>query len=267
MRSRSLLLASTVAAFPVAHFNTNAGSKLFICATAQQADLDQTGFEALTWVQVKGVGSHGEVGSSTNILTYDTWDTDVMQKAKGMTDAGSPEIECARMPTDPGQIIMRAAALTNLNYAFKIVRNDANVLNGTPTVRYNRGLVTGPREPMGRNEDFDLEVFTLGLQQRQITVDPSGAGNPPVLTVAPAITGTAQVNSVLTVSNGTFTGDATIVRSYQWFAGGATIPGAVNSTYIPVAGDIGKVITARVAGTNAAGSAQGFAPPTSAVIA
>jgi hypothetical protein len=158
---RSQLLATVAAAaFPAAFFNTHAGAKLFACATAQQADLDQAGFEALVWVQIKGVGNHGETGSSTNILNYDTWDTDVIQKAKGMTDGGSPEIELARIPDDPGQDILRTAAATNLNYAFKIEMN------------YNRGLVAGPRTPNGRNEDFDLEVFTLGLNQRQITVDP-----------------------------------------------------------------------------------------------
>jgi len=170
---RPNLLASTSLTRPVAFFNTNAGSKLFVCATAQQADLDDEAFAALDWVQVRGVGSFGETGVSTNILTYDTWDTDVVQKAKGMTNAGDPEIELARIPDDPGQVILRTAARTNLNYAFKVERNDKPTINGTPTIRYNRGLITGPREPNGRNEDFDLEVFTLGLQQRQVTVDPT----------------------------------------------------------------------------------------------
>ena len=268
MRRRSILLASAVAAFPVAHFNTNAGSKLFVCATPQQSDLTQAQFEALVWVQVKGVGSHGETGQSTNILTYDTWDTVVIQKAKGMTDAGSPEIELARDPLDAGQIILRTiCSPSNMNFAFKITRNDPNVITGTPTTIYNRGLVVGPRRPMGRNEDFDLEMFTLGLQQVELVVDPSGAGVPPTLTVAPVITGTAQVNSVLTASTGTFTGDATIVRTYQWFAGGVLIPGATANTYIPVAANVGKVISVRVTGTNAAGSAIGHSAPTTAVIA
>jgi len=173
MRLRSILLASVVTAQPVAFANTNAGSKLYICTTPQPGVLDATSYAALAWLEIKGIGSHGEVGNSTNVLTYDTWDTDVVQKAKGMTDAGSPEIELARDPLDPGQIALRNAAATNFNYAFKMVRNDALVPGGTGTIRYNRGLVMGPREPMGRNEDFDLEVFTLGLQQRQITVDPT----------------------------------------------------------------------------------------------
>lgn len=154
--------------------NSHAGWKFYISSTNQESDLNQAGFEALTWVQVKGVGSFGETGDNTNILTYDDWDTDVIQKAKGMTDAGSPEVECRRIPTDAGQVAMRAAALTNLNYAFKTEANDEPDTNplSTPTIRYNRGLVSGPREPNGRNEDFDLEVFTLGLNQRQIKVNP-----------------------------------------------------------------------------------------------
>lgn len=156
------------------YFNTNAGSKLYVCATAQPAALNQSGYEALTWVLVSGVGSVGETGSNTNILNYETWDDEVVQKAKGLTDAGSPEIEVARDPDDAGQIVMRTIADTNLIYAFKIEGNDApndNVAS-SPTIRYNRGLVTGPREPNGRNEDFDLEIYGLGLVQKQIKVDP-----------------------------------------------------------------------------------------------
>lgn len=171
-----LLTQSIVSAIlPLAFANANAGSKLFVCATAQLADLDLEGFEALTWVQVRGVGSHGETGPNTNILTYDTWDTTVTQKAKGMTDAGSPEIELSRIATDAGQIIMRTAGdpLNPLNYAFKIERNDRITPTGTGTCLYNRGLVGGPRRPNGRNEDFDLEVYTLGLQQIEIVSDPT----------------------------------------------------------------------------------------------
>lgn len=171
---RPIVPAVSVAAIAVAFFNTNSGKKLFMCVTAQQIDLDATSFAALTWVQIKGVGSHGEAGTTTNILTYDTWDTDVVQKAKGMSDAGSPTIELARNHLDAGQDALRAAAGTNLNYAFKIVGNDKpnSDVDSTPTIIYNRGLVAGPTRPLGRNEDFDLEVFTLGLQQREVIVDP-----------------------------------------------------------------------------------------------
>ena len=161
----------SAAVLPIAFANSNAGGTLYVCATAQEADLTQVEYEALAWIEVKGLGSHGETGANTNILSYDTWDTTVIQKAKGMTDAGSPEIELARNVNDPGQIALLAAAATNNNYAFKMVRNDAPPA-GTPTMLYNRGLVAGPRRPHGRNEDFDLEIYTFALQQLEI-VDPA----------------------------------------------------------------------------------------------
>ena len=168
------ILAMLTGSAALGFSNTNAGRKVYICTTPQPTALDATQYAALTWLLVGGVGSVGETGSKTNILSYDTWDDDVVRKAKGMTDAGSPEIEVARDPEDAGQNALRAAALTNLNYAIRVDGNDKPNTNvgSKPTIRYNRGLISGPTQPNGRNEDFDLEMFMLGLQQRQITVPP-----------------------------------------------------------------------------------------------
>lgn len=224
--------------------NSNAASKIYVCATAQNSNLLQADYEALTWVEITGIGSRGESGKSTNVLTYDTWDTTVVQKAKGQTDAGSPELELARIPTDAGQIILRNAAAVgnNNNYAFKEVRADGAV-GATGTIIYNRGLVMGPKRPGGRNEDFDLEVFTLAYQQQEIVVDPTSAGTAPYVTAVPAVTGTATVGQVLTCSTGTWAGDATITYAYAWYANNIVISGATASTYTLLAAQQGKRIT------------------------
>ena len=168
----------TLAAMPQAFANTNAGSTLWIAVETADgsetpAELNDfqtlTEYEALFWTEIGGVGNVGETGSATNILTYDTWGDDVTQKSKGMTDAGSPTIEVAANSLDAGQIALLAAVDLTGKCAFKIVKNDAPV-SGTPTIVYNRGLVTGPATPNGRNEDFDLEIYTLGLVQKQIKV-------------------------------------------------------------------------------------------------
>ncbi|MBO7735342.1 MAG: hypothetical protein J6S67_22440 [Methanobrevibacter sp.] len=248
--------------------NTNAASKWYVCATPQNNNLTQSDYESLIWTLISKVGNVGETGKSTNVLTYNTWDTEVADKAKGITDAGSPTIECAREPDDAGQEILRAAAAVGNNnkYAFKEVRADGP-LGGTGTIFYNRGIVAGPTRPNGGNEDFDLEVFTLGLVQEEIIVKPTSAGNPPVLTAAPAISGTAQVGETLTCSNGTFTGDATITYTYQWFANGVAVQGATANTVTLVADDVGKIFMCRVTARNAAGYAFGFSNTTSAVTA
>lgn len=153
--------------------NTNAKSKLYICATEQPTVLNQAAYEGLTWVLVGGTGSVGEIGTRTNVVSYDTWADDVIDKGKGNSNAGDPEVELARDSADAGQDALRAAALTNFTYAFKIERADKLTSGGTNTIIYNRGIVTGPARPQGRSEDFDLEVFTLGFKQREIVVDPS----------------------------------------------------------------------------------------------
>ena len=153
---------------------TLAGSKFYVCETAQNADLDATAFAGLTWVEVGNVGSVGETGTNTNLVNYDELSTLVSQKAKGVSDAGSPSIECARNPTDAGQIVMRAiSVLTDTNnYAFKFEKNDAPS-GSTNTIHYYRGVSVGPTRPNGSVEDFDLEVFALGLNQAEITVNPT----------------------------------------------------------------------------------------------
>jgi hypothetical protein len=153
--------------------DTNSSGKFYICTTPKPNDLTSVEFAALTWVEVKNVGSLPESGSNTNIASYDTIDTDVTQKQKGVTDAGTGTLECARIAADPGQVALRAAALTKFYYATKRELTDAPDEDTTNTVYYNRGLVTGPLHNGGRNEDFVLETFTLGYVQREVVVNPT----------------------------------------------------------------------------------------------
>lgn len=159
---------------------TNKNRKFYVSVTLDEGsipqaapdDLTQSEYEALKWTQVKHVGSIGQTGMDTNIVSYDELDTEVTQKNKGISNAGDPDVECARAPTDLGQVAMRAAGATKFYYAFKTVDDDAPSAGYSGSVYYNRGLVTGPKRPNGRNEDFNLEVFTLGLVQKEIVVDP-----------------------------------------------------------------------------------------------
>ena len=155
---------------------TNSGAKFYIAvddvtnlAKPYPTDLTIAQFKALEWLEVKAVGSVGETGTNTNVVSYDTLGTDVTLKSKGISNAGDPEIEAARIPADPGQVQMRAAAATRSSYAFKYEQDDAiTPTTGNGTTFYNRGIVTGPRHPNGRNEDFVLEIFALGLNQKEI---------------------------------------------------------------------------------------------------
>jgi hypothetical protein len=159
---------------------TNSGAKFYIAvddvtnlAKPCPTDLTLAQFQALEWLEVKAVGSVGETGTNTNVVSYDTLGTDVTLKSKGISNAGDPEIEMARIPADPGQVQMRAAAATRNSFAYKYEKDDAITTTGNGTTFYNRGIVTGPRHPNGRNEDFELEIFVLGLNQKEIVEEAS----------------------------------------------------------------------------------------------
>jgi len=243
---------------------TNKDRKAYICTAPQPNVLDQAAFEALAWVEIGNVGAIGESGTQTNVVSYDELATDVTQKGKGISNAGDPTIECARNPTDPGQVALRAAAKTNFNYAFKFEDKDAPDADHTNSIYYNRGLVTGPTRPNGRNEDFILEVFTMALNQREIVVDPQSTVAP-TNSLLPAVAGVAQVGQVLTALPGEWTGEPSF--AFQWKKAGANIAGGTGKTYTPVVGDIGSDISVAVTGTNSAGNLSKTSGATADVIA
>lgn len=151
---------------------TNAGMVVSVCTTPQTGlPLNQAAFAGLTYVPIKNMGNRGDFGADTNIVSYDTMDTEVTQKAKGITDAGDFEIEVARIFDDPGQMAMRAAGLTKFNYAVKIEFADAPSPAYSNTVVYCAGIVTGPVLNGGGPEDFVTETYTVGFNQLPVTVE------------------------------------------------------------------------------------------------
>ena len=94
----------------------------------------------------------------------------------------------------------------------------------------------------------------------------SGGTSPPVNTVAPAITGTTTVTETLTCSTGTWSGSPTSY-TYQWKDDGVAISGAVASTYVLTASEVGATITCTVTAYNDGGSASATATGVGPILA
>jgi len=86
----------------------------------------------------------------------------------------------------------------------------------------------------------------------------SGGIAPPVNTVAPAITGTTTEGQTLTCSTGTWS-NSPASYTYQWKDDGVAISGAVASTYVLTASEVGATITCTVTAYNDGGSASATA--------
>jgi hypothetical protein len=147
-------------------------SKFYICATPQSADLDQSEYEGLTYVEVGNIVTMPDFGVTDNMVTQDYINTDVSQKQKGFRSASDTELVVGYDPDDAGQDAIRTAAGTRFNYAFKLESSDAPDADTTNTIRYSRGLVGGPNFTGGGGEDFDNETYQIGLNQAPITVKP-----------------------------------------------------------------------------------------------
>lgn len=108
-------------------------------------------------------------------------------------------------------------------------------------------------------------LLRSGMTSSQI--DAQVAAVVPSNTVLPTITGTAKVGVVLTASKGTWLGTPTPTYTYQWKKAGVAIAGQTATTYTPVTGDIGAVLSVTVTGVNFAGSASASSANTAAVVA
>lgn len=108
---------------------------------------------------------------------------------------------------------------------------------------------------VGKTITVTVTASKTGLSSVSETSNPTAAVTaaplPDVVNnTAPSITGTAQVGQTLTADPGTWTPSG-VTFAYQWKANGTDIAGADDSTYVPVAGDVGKTITVRVTGSKA----------------
>lgn len=76
----------------------------------------------------------------------------------------------------------------------------------------------------------------------------TGAG--PANTVLPSITGTATSGQTLTAANGTWTGTPTPSLTRRWLADNVVIAGAVGTTFVLTAAQVGKKVSVEVTAKN-----------------
>jgi hypothetical protein len=148
------------------------------------------------------------------------------------------------------------------------------VLSALPNYYYqwyrSGAIIPGEILPTYRVRDIDVgQIITVtrtmaSMPSAPVAGIPSGGGVP-VNTAIPIISGVAKVGSTLTASDGSWTNSPSSF-TYQWANTGAIIKTA--STYIPVAADIGNLLTVTIVAANASGpSSPAISLATSAIAA
>jgi len=117
-------------------------TKLYI-ATGIPATFDKTGYEAMTWAQVKGVVSIGAIGVTDNIIDVPDLETGFTKGVKGARAGDVIPVAMREIKTDAGQDAMKAACEAFVEYSFKIVE---------PTASGEVEYITGLPHDWKRNE-------------------------------------------------------------------------------------------------------------------
>jgi hypothetical protein len=154
-----------------------------------------------------------------------------------------------------------------------------DVTRFTTSVRDDRGNRSSRGKWLGTDR-AGLVVFALLAVFLFPSVGGAGNGNygqtkgqkPPTSTALPTISGSAVVGQKLTASTGSWSGGVTSY-AYQWLrcdgsgSNCSALSGALSSSYVPVAGDVGLRLRVSVIASNKGGSSVATSNPTSAVAA
>lgn len=106
--------------------NTSAGSKLFVTASAP-ATYTQAGFSALTFTEVGELTNLGEFGREYALVTHNPVGDRRTIKRKGSFNEGSISLEMALDNDDAGQLLLKAAADSDMSYSFKLQTQNGDI--------------------------------------------------------------------------------------------------------------------------------------------
>ena len=143
------------------------GDKMYI-ATGIPATFDAAGYVALTWVQVKGVVSIGEVGDSDAGIAVPDLETGRVGTLKGATTGRVVPVALRDLKgmTDAGQVAVTAAALTDNEYSFKFTKAE----EGAVITEYQSGPVMSWTRTARTTTSFAGHTFEAGNNYGVIVV-------------------------------------------------------------------------------------------------
>lgn len=155
-------------------FSTASGTQIFIGPSISSTTDTLAEMQALSpWTEVGEVSSIGEYGDQSNDVTFQSLGDGRVRHTKGARDAGTMVLTVARDFSDAGQQALIDAEGTNLEWAFKVVYDDALTVSGTGTVEYFRAKVMGKRSSPGSGDNVITRTFNLGINSEIFEQDPT----------------------------------------------------------------------------------------------
>ena len=114
---------------------SNIGTVVSVSAALAAAPKDSAAYAALTWTEITGVASVGEIGPIYEVLTFSDLKDGVTRKAHGTLNNGDPAMQYRVIELDPGQIIVNDALTARTTIAFKVTR-------ASGLIQYFEGIIS-----------------------------------------------------------------------------------------------------------------------------
>lgn len=105
--------------------HSTAGTVISISAAAP-ATYDASGYNALTWTAIGEITNLGEFGREFAEILHKPIGTRATRKLKGSYNEGSLDLQLALDNDDAGQILMKAASLSDNAYSFKVLAQNGD---------------------------------------------------------------------------------------------------------------------------------------------
>jgi hypothetical protein len=155
-------------------FSSAAGTTIYIGPSITSTTDTLAEMQALSpWTEIKPVQSMGEYGDQANDISFGSLSDSRTQHTKGLRDAGTMALTVARDFSDAGQQALIDAEGGNLEWAFKVVYDDALTVSGTGTVEYFRGKVMSKRTNVGSADNVITRLFNIGINSEIFEQDPT----------------------------------------------------------------------------------------------
>jgi len=141
---------------------TNIGTVVSVSAALPATETD-TDYAGLTWSEVTGVSSLGEIGASFEILNHVDLKDGVTRKAKGAKNNGDPALQYRIVEGDAGQGILITALDSPDPISMKVVRPSGRI-------QYCQAIVASAPDSEATSGAVNMRSTNLGVTSDLIEV-------------------------------------------------------------------------------------------------
>ncbi|MBU4609132.1 hypothetical protein IMZ29_00755 [Achromobacter sp. GG226] len=146
---------------------TLADAKIFIGRQVenQSDDLVAADFTGATWIEIGYMTNIGQYGDTQNVIEQEILGRGRVLKGKGISNAGTLENTMIPVPTDPGQIALKAAQASRCNYEWKIEYPGEECGEGEDTTQTDmfHGLALPGARQGGGASAVSLRNWSVGI--------------------------------------------------------------------------------------------------------